>query len=187
MLAGNLVSLLFSFFITVPISLIAPDNFSWESTKNIAFVADEAVEAAKVEYDREVEEKPEELEKALKIAYGWAWGLTFFMIFLFPLPMLGERYIFTWQFFTAWVIVSFAWAWVAAICVIVWPIAESLGGIQKIFTGISVGHQVEMVEQKDVKPNPTADATEIGQSDAVVAEAAPAGELSAPAGELAAN
>jgi len=94
MLAGNLVSLLSSFFITVPISLMYPQNFDFESTKNIEVIQDER-DKIQVEYDVSVEEDPAELEKALRFAYGSAWALTGILIFLFPLPLLGEKYIFS--------------------------------------------------------------------------------------------
>ena len=62
MLAGNLVSLLSSFFITVPISLLAPQNFDFEKTKAIDIVSDEKSETV-MEYNVSEEEDPAALEK----------------------------------------------------------------------------------------------------------------------------
>lgn len=97
MLAGNIVSLLSPFFITVPISLMYPQNFDFESTKNISVIEDEK-DQLQVEYDVAVEEDPIELEKASRFAYAAAWTLTGVLIFLFPLPLLGEKYIFSDRF-----------------------------------------------------------------------------------------
>lgn len=137
MLIGNLVSLLFSFCITVPISLIWPQqDFDWKSETTLAAISyaqDEVEEAEKVEYDKEVEEKEEDLITARRWAYGYAWTLTFILIFLWPLPMLGERYVYSMQFFGLWVAVGFIWTWVAALIVIFYPIIESCSGTMAIF------------------------------------------------------
>ena len=141
MLIGNLVSLLFSFCITVPISLIAPQqDFDWKSETTLAAISyaqDEADTAEKVEYDRAVEEKEEDLINARRWAYGYAWALTFVLIFLWPLPMLGERYVYSMQFFGLWVAVGFIWTWVAAFIVIFYPIIESCSGTMAICNRIA--------------------------------------------------
>ena len=135
MLAGNLMSLLLPFFITVPISLCKPDNFFWEETKEkITFASDEIEAAMDVEYDRNDEEDPVMLAKALRFAYSWAWFLTIFLIFLIPLPMMGQGYIYSWQFFSAWVGIGFAWTWIAALTVTILPVYESWGGTVAMFS-----------------------------------------------------
>lgn len=40
MLVGNLVAILFSALIVVVVSLIKPDNYDWEGTRQIAMVDD---------------------------------------------------------------------------------------------------------------------------------------------------
>jgi len=105
--------------------------------KNIGYVDDEKDISDPV-YDKREEEDPEMLEKALIFAYAWAWALTAFLIFIIPLPMLGERYVFSSGFFTAWVIVGFTWTWFAAITVILYPIWEAKDGIIAIITGKSI-------------------------------------------------
>ena len=61
MLAGNLVSLLSSFLVTVPISLMAPQNFDFASTKAIDIVSDEQAVTV-MEYNVAEEEDPAALE-----------------------------------------------------------------------------------------------------------------------------
>jgi len=153
MLAGNLVSLLLPFFITVPMSLVAPQqNFDWDETREqITFVADEEEIAKKVEYDRDEEENPEKLNAAMKVAYAWAWALTGVLIFLFPLPLLGERYIFSTSFFTFWVVIGFMWTWVAALTVTIWPVYESLGGVTTICTNLLQGKSHSKIPSKEVE------------------------------------
>ena len=56
----------------------------------IEYAADEVEAAEQVEYKREEEEDPVALAKALRFAYAWAWVLTGLLIFLIPLPMMGE-------------------------------------------------------------------------------------------------
>jgi hypothetical protein len=135
MLSGNLVSLLLPFFITVPWSLMYPQNYDFETTRKISVLEDEK-DDCELSYDLEEEEDPEALNKALKFAYGCAWVLTFILIFLWPLPMLGEKYVFTWQFFTLWVSVGFIWALIASAVCIFYPIVEARAGILVILKGM---------------------------------------------------
>ena len=44
----------------------------------------------------------------------------------------GERYVFTWQFFSVWVGIGFTWTWIAALVVIIWPVWESYAGSKQI-------------------------------------------------------
>ena len=62
MLAGNLVSLLSSILFTVPISLMAPQNYDFASTKAIDIVSDEQAVTV-VEYNVAEEEDPAALER----------------------------------------------------------------------------------------------------------------------------
>lgn len=131
MLAGNLVSLLSSAPITVIISLIAPQNFDFAATKAIDLVTDEKAET-QVEYNVEEEEDPKALDDALTFAYGWAWALTGVLIFIFPLPLLGQHYIFNKQFFTFWVTIGFIWALMSAFTTILFPVWESREGNENL-------------------------------------------------------
>lgn len=135
MLSGNLVSLLLPFFITVPWSLLSPQNYDFESTRKIAVLEDEK-DDCKLEYSEEEEEDPVALTRALVNAYTYAWILTFVLIFLWPLPMLGQKYVFTWQFFTLWVSVGFVWALIASVICIFYPIVEAREGIMVILRGM---------------------------------------------------
>jgi hypothetical protein len=131
MLAGNLVS---SFLITVPLSLMAPQNYDFAATKAIEVVSDEK-DLTNIEYSAE-EEDPVELEKALRVAYAWAWALTGILIFLFPLPLLGEHYIFSEQFFTFWVVIGFIWTLLASFTTILYPVWEARHGAWQVLSGI---------------------------------------------------
>jgi Na+/proline symporter len=138
MLAGNLVSLLLPILITVPMSFAAPQNYDFSTTMAIQPVADEREETIS-EMHKElspVEEDPHELNKALKIAYAAAWLLTAVLIFIIPLPMLGQKYVFSYQFFTGWVVVGFTWTWMAGLFVSLFPIYESKDGIMSVISGI---------------------------------------------------
>ncbi len=46
MLAGNLASILISMFVCITVSLIRPDNFDWEATRNLKMVEEESTGAA---------------------------------------------------------------------------------------------------------------------------------------------
>ena len=64
----------------------------------------------------------------MKYAYGWAWALTGILIFLFPLPLLGEEYIFNKMFFTFWVTIGFIWSLMSSFTTILYPVWESREG-----------------------------------------------------------
>jgi urea-proton symporter len=49
MLAGNLASILISAFICITVSLIKPDNFDWEATRNLKMVEEEWTGAQRVQ------------------------------------------------------------------------------------------------------------------------------------------
>ena len=57
--------------------------------------------------------------------------------------MIGQRYVFSEGFFSAWVIIGFAWTWIAAITVIFLPVIEAREGISRVFRGIMNGGPVD--------------------------------------------
>lgn len=54
MLAGNLAAILISAFVCIVVSLIKPDNFDWEATRNLKMVEEEWTGAPVVSFDPEL-------------------------------------------------------------------------------------------------------------------------------------
>ncbi|KAJ1554108.1 hypothetical protein HK096_004985, partial [Nowakowskiella sp. JEL0078] len=133
MLAGNLVSLGASCITSIVITLIKPDNFDWNVTK-------EGLKQL-IEEDDKIEIDPSEtdevkLNKAAKIAYYSSIVLTVVLILIWPLPMFFSKYVFSEGFFTGWVAFGMAWAILASIVVIFLPIVESFSGILGMLKGM---------------------------------------------------
>lgn len=60
------------------------------------------------------EDSASSLRSAFKLACISSFVLTFIMDFLLPMPMFFSHYIFSKGFFTAWVVISFAWVFVSS-------------------------------------------------------------------------
>ncbi|KAJ3277876.1 hypothetical protein HK104_002881, partial [Borealophlyctis nickersoniae] len=118
MLAGNLAALLVAGMVSAAVSLMNPDDYDWESTKNLAKQADEVEE--KEDFDPS-EMDPAKLDKAARFAYVYAGGLAVVLVLLWPIPMYLSKYVFSKGFFYGWVILGLIWAIIASCTVILFP------------------------------------------------------------------
>jgi len=133
MLAGNLVSLGASCIFTVVVSLLKPDDFDGNVTKD-------GLKQLMDEEDKDVLDPAEtdevKLNRAANIAYWSSIVLTIVLIVVWPIPMFLSKYVFSEGFFTGWVSFGMAWAIIAAITVIFLPIFESRAGIMYMLKGM---------------------------------------------------
>ncbi|KAG9751076.1 solute symporter family transporter, partial [Aureobasidium melanogenum] len=81
--------------------------------------------------DRLVEESPNSLRGAFKLACIAAFVLTFIMDFLVPMPMFFSHYVFSKGFFTGWVVISFIWVFVSTAISVVLPVVETAGFLKQ--------------------------------------------------------
>ncbi|KAG0088958.1 hypothetical protein BGZ93_002427 [Podila epicladia] len=160
MLAGNLGALLGGGLISVVLSLIKPDNYTFEATRSLKQVTDDmagtptsnnssediameeekkgtprttTVELTSEAFDAEDDAK---LAKAARFA-RWSSGiLTVILIVLWPLPMFFSNYVFSRGFYTGWVILSIVWAICSTIAVTIYPVWESRDAFVEIFKGL---------------------------------------------------
>lgn len=103
------------------------DNTAREapSTPSSPASDDEALDDKEAMEDTEFLESPRALRKAYLLALTLSVILTFVMVFLIPMPMFFTEYIYSEQFFTAYVVISFIWVFASlAICGIL-PIWET--------------------------------------------------------------
>jgi len=162
MLAGNLGALVGGGLISVVISLWRPDDYSFEATRSLKQVTDDAVgtpgsnnSSEDISMDDEKKtttatveitkpaggwkfdaEEDAKLAKASRFA-RWSSGvLTVVLILLWPLPMFFSNYVFTKGFYTGWVVLSIVWAICSTIAVTIYPIWESRGAIKDVFIGM---------------------------------------------------
>lgn len=97
MLTGNLVAICLSGIVCVAVSLVNPDNYDWESTRQIKMVeADDNAWHNKVDYD----------EEALTKAKAWIMkiGLAFTVVIVIIWPVLSlPAGVFSKGYFDFWV------------------------------------------------------------------------------------
>jgi hypothetical protein len=121
MMSGNIVALVSPLFIILPLSLISPDRFNFDATRQIEQVLDDAqgqtVNAAS-------EEELASMAKSSRFAKISSIVLSLALFILWPLPMFFSRYVFSKSFFTGWVTVSIIWVFLGFLAVGVYPVFE---------------------------------------------------------------
>mmetsp|Transcript_24849 Transcript_24849/g.32462 ORF Transcript_24849/g.32462 Transcript_24849/m.32462 type:complete len:315 (+) Transcript_24849:1-945(+) len=129
MLTGNLVAILSSGFVCTVMSLVNPDNYDFESTKQIK----------QVEND-ESGLTPEDLEESmLENSRKWIikWGSVFTVIIVIIWPIFSlPAGVFSKSYFGFWVAVSVTWGLIATIAIIGLPLLESWDSIKHVMFGI---------------------------------------------------
>ncbi|KAL2007849.1 hypothetical protein VTN00DRAFT_7831 [Thermoascus crustaceus] len=136
MLAGNVAALLSPIiFIPVLTYVFGPQNYDYESMRNIRKVDDSDVAAA-AHVDLELipgetsqsETEAQKEERKLNQAAFYARILTVTMalslLIIWPMPMYGSSYVFSKPFFTGWVVVGIIWLFFTAIGVVIYPLWE---------------------------------------------------------------
>lgn len=129
MLAGNLVAILLSGFIHICWSLASPQNYDWQSMKDIKLIEDDQSGLGEALYD------PAVLKEAYNWIFKWGIGLTILIVVIWPALSVPEG-VFTKSYFAFWVFISVIWGFVAATTIIVLPIYESWDAIQNVIDGI---------------------------------------------------
>lgn len=133
MLTGNLVAICFSGIVCTIVSLANPDDYDWESTKNIAMVET---------YDNAWHNDVDYNEESLAKAKAWIMkiGLAFTVIIAIIWPILSlPAGVFSEGYFNFWVVLSILWGIVATLFVVFLPLWESKDAIIQVFSGITGG------------------------------------------------
>ncbi|KAF8221796.1 Na+/solute symporter [Tricholoma matsutake] len=161
-LSGNLASVLTGLILTVTVSCIKPDDFNWDITRAInapelisatdpiseenQYVSDKEKDIVR-EKERDIirdEEKemledtalmddPQKLQRTFMMAVIVSAVLSFIMDFLIPIPMFLSHYVFSRQFFTGWVVISFVWVFAAFFLCGLLPIIETRRFFKMLF------------------------------------------------------
>ncbi|CAK7328011.1 unnamed protein product [Dovyalis caffra] len=141
MLAGNLVSILTGGAIHAVCSFLWPQNYDWDTTKQITMVEKEKSELPAEEF------KEEKLTKAKAWIIKWGVGLTVVIVILWPLLTLpaGE---FGLGYFTFWAVIAIAWGTIGSAVIIALPLMESWETIQSVCLGMFTNDRLmEKVEE----------------------------------------
>ena len=148
-------------FVPVLTYVFGPQNYDYESMRNIRKVDDRDIAAAahvdidlipgedpdptdpNVDHTRiaagaggeEIGEEEKET-RALNKAALYARSITLFMalslLILWPIPMYGTSYVFSRRFFTGWAVVGIIWLFFTAFGVVLFPLYEGRHSIMRI-------------------------------------------------------
>jgi SSS family transporter len=127
MLIGNLVAILGSGLICTVMSLLNPDDFDFEATKNIPLIDDVQPDLSDC--------SPEELAKARKWIIGLGSFFTVLVVIIWPVLTIPAG-IFSKGYFSFWVYLSVTWATVASVVIIALPLWESKDDIIGVCVGL---------------------------------------------------
>ena len=131
LVVGNSVSLvsgaIYSLLLTYT---FGTQDFNWDMLKNDIRAIDDSnvkgVTSEQLAQQVGSEKLNLEDEKALVHAKkaGIVLAVTLFLVFvvLFPLPLYGTGYVFSKDFFTFWVVLTFSIAWISALVILLTPI-----------------------------------------------------------------
>ena len=131
LLLGNLTSFASGFVLVILGSLIKPDNFNFNITKQRIVVSEERIRSLiKEDNDESL------LKKRTKFGYKYGIFFTLILVVIWPLPLFFSGYIFSYEFFLFWILLSIVWTICAACFLIVKPIIESKREISIILSNI---------------------------------------------------
>uniref|UniRef100_A0ACD5U4C8 Uncharacterized protein n=1 Tax=Avena sativa TaxID=4498 RepID=A0ACD5U4C8_AVESA len=130
MLAGNLVSILVGGAVHVVCSLVRPEHYDWESSRQITRV--DSVDGGD-EDDEELRE--EKLVHAKRWIIKWGVGFTVVIVVLWPVLSVPAGK-FNLGYFTLWAAIAIVWGAVGSAVIIVLPLVESWDTITMVCAGM---------------------------------------------------
>lgn len=133
LLLGNLTSFTTGFAFVILGSLIKPDNFNFNITKQRIVVAEERVRSL-------IREDDDETLLKKRTLFGYKYGIIFtlLLVVIWPLPLFFSGYIFSFEFFLFWIMLSIVWTIAAACFLIVKPLIESKREISTVISNIMI-------------------------------------------------
>ncbi|XP_076894897.1 urea-proton symporter DUR3-like [Bidens hawaiensis] len=145
MLAGNLVSILTGGAVHAICSLLRPQNYDWETTRQIMIVEKERSELAVDEF------KEEKLISAKRWIVKWGLVFTIVIVVIWPIFSLPAKE-FSKGYFTFWAVVAIAWGTIGSAVIIVLPLAESWQTIQSVMIGMFTNDKlIEKIDELNLK------------------------------------
>ncbi len=151
LLVGNITSILTSLAITLGGSLLVPESFDFRSLKQKILLVDDKVRSM---LKRDTDEKL--LEKASKLCKRVGFGITVFLVIVWPMSFYLTGYVFSLESFTTWVILAVVWAFAAAGAVVILPFLEAIPSIREIISKTSYAEEqknrFDSQQDSDLKP-----------------------------------
>jgi len=138
-LAGNLVAIISSGLIHVVVSLAKPQNYDFQSMGQIEMLEADTRGLAEEDFSDKF------LNEAKAWVQKWGWGFTILMVIVWPILSIPAG-VFSKGYWSMWVFISIAWAFVATFVIIWLPLYESRDTFISIFcqvTGMQSGRKLE--------------------------------------------
>ncbi len=129
LLVGNVTSILTSLALTIGGSALVPENFDFRALKQKILVVDDRVRSM---LKRDTDERL--LENASRFCKRVGFGITIFLVIVWPMSFYLTEYVFSIESFTAWIALAVVWAFGAAGSVIVLPFLEARSSIREIIS-----------------------------------------------------
>ncbi|XP_026445364.1 urea-proton symporter DUR3-like [Papaver somniferum] len=158
MLAGNLVSILGGGAIHAAFSFLWPQNYDWETTKQITTVEKETSELPAEEF------KPEKLLAAKAWIVKWGVVFTVVIVILWPLLSLPAG-AFNLGYFTFWAVIAILWGTIGSAVIIALPLIESWDTIQLILIGMLTNKKPMTVPDAEQLQSPEIEKTKKNTDD----------------------
>lgn len=137
-LVGNITSIIVSLIITLVGSLIVPEKFDFRALKQKILLVDDKVRSM-IKHD--TDEKL--LQKASTLCKRVGFGISLFLVVVWPISFYLSSYVFTVESFTAWVVLVLVWAFSAAGVVLLLPVIEARNSIREIFAKIKTSNSFD--------------------------------------------
>jgi SSS family transporter len=143
LLLGNLTSFTTGFAFVILGSLIKPDNFNFNITKQRIVVVEQRIRSL-------IKEESDETLIKKRTSFGYKYGIiiTLILVVIWPLPLFFSGYIFSFEFFLFWILLSIVWTVAAACFLIIKPIIESKGEISTVLSHLMIVIRSKVVFRK---------------------------------------
>lgn len=133
LLLGNLTSFGSGFVLVILGSIVKPDNFNFNITKQRIVVVEERIRSLiKEDSDESI------LKKRTTSGYKYGIFFTLLLVVIWPLPLFFSGYVFSFDFFLFWILLSIVWTVSAACFLIFKPIIESKQEISIVLSNLLV-------------------------------------------------
>jgi hypothetical protein len=179
-LAGNCASLFGSIFVTIPISLIWPQNYDWAELRKATDA--NIVDAAENDDSALLDEEGEDSAKAMDTALSWTYKtgsvLTLILIILWPCLAIPAGH-FTPSYWGWWVALAIAWGLIATAATIVLPLWEARQVFINIMSSLLHGKIPEGHDPSVHNKKAGAPAAQLAAAGAAPAAEEPAAEAAA--------
>ncbi len=129
LLVGNITAIVTSLAITVIGSLAIPESFDFRILKQKILLVDDKVRSM-LKYDTD----EQMLARASKFCKRVGFGVTIFLVIVWPMSFYLTEYVFTVESFTGWIVLVVVWAFAAAAAVVILPFVEARQSIRIIIT-----------------------------------------------------